>query len=149
MTTVISNYYGSLVDTMNYMKSLNLKDQPVGNFAYCCDSILVDVKRLEIDISLKPEYLGYIISIFDNTSDSGFHLWATQKYKEVMEFVKKPLLCDEDGMHTDDIITNGSLVHEYLREYSNIVDSKWWESTDIKNIFKDGYLLLMASTVEI
>ena len=58
-------------------------------------------------------------------------------YKEVMEFVKKPLLCGKDFMHTDDIITCDFLVQEYLREYSNIVDSKRWEPTDIKNISKD------------
>ena len=64
---------------------------------------------LESAGAFKPEHLGYIIHIFDNTSNSRFHLWATQKYKEVMEFVKKPLLCDEDVMQTDDIIMYGFL----------------------------------------
>ena len=63
--------------------------------------------------------------------------------------LKKPLLCDEDVMKTDDIITYGFLVQEYLQEYSYIVDSDRWEPTDIKNISKDGYLILMASAVEI
>ena len=66
-----------------------------------------------------------------------------------MDFVKKPLLCEEDVMQTDDITTYGFLVQESLREYSNIVDSKRWEPTDIKNISKDEYLLLTASTAEI
>ena len=73
------------------------------------------MESLESAGAFKPEHLGYIIRIFDNTSDSRFHLWATQKYKLVMEFVKKPLLCDEDVMQTDDIITYGFLVQESLR----------------------------------
>ena len=53
-------------------------------------------------------------------------------------------------MQTDDIITYGFLVKESLREYSNIVNSKWWEPTDIKNISKHKSLILTASnkTVE-
>ena len=74
------------------MKSLKLKDHLWENVADCCDAILVDAERLEIDGALNPDYLGYIIHIFKDTSDSRFHLWATQKYKEVMEFDKK-LLC--------------------------------------------------------
>ena len=101
---------------------------------------------LESAGAFKPKHLGYIIHIFENTSNSRFHLWATQKYKEVMEFVKTPLLCDEDLMQTDDIITYGFLSQESLREYSNIVNSKRWEPTDIKKISKDEYLLLTDST---
>ena len=41
-----------------------------------------------------------------------------------MEFVKKPLLCDKDIMHTNDISTYGLLAQESLREYSNSVNSK-------------------------
>ena len=40
---------------------------------------------------------------------------------------------------TDYIITYGSLVQEAMREYSNIVDIKQWEPTDIE-IFKDNQL---------
>ena len=71
--------------------------------------------------AFKTENLGYIIRILEDTSDSRFHIWATQKYKEVVEFVKKPLLRDEEVMQTDDIITYGFLIHEPLREYSSIV----------------------------
>ena len=107
------------------------------------------MESLEISGAFKPEHLGYIISIFEDTSYSRFHLWATQKYKEIMEFVKKPLLCEKDIMWTDAIITYGFLVQEYLQEYSRIVNSKRREPTDIKNISKDGSLLLAASTVAI
>ena len=41
-----------------------------------------------------------------------------------MEFVKKPLLCDENVMQTNDIITYGLLTQESLQEYINIVNSK-------------------------
>ena len=61
-------------------------------------------------------------------------------------FLKKPLLCDEDVMQTDDIITYGFLAQEYLREYSNNVNSKQWEPTDIKKISKDESLPLTDST---
>ena len=54
-----------------------------------------------------------------------------------MEFVNKPLLCDEDVRKTGDIITYGFLVQEYLREHISIFKSKRWEPTNIKNISKD------------
>ena len=41
-----------------------------------------------------------------------------------MEFVKKPLLCDKDVMHTNDITTYGLHAQESLWEYNNIVNSK-------------------------
>ena len=125
MTTVLSNSYDYLVDTLNHMKSLKLKDHPGGDVADCCDAILVDVEHLESVGAFKPENLGYIIRIFEDTSDSILHLWETQNYKKVMEFVKK-LVCDEDVIQTDDIITYCFLIQEYLREYSNIVESKRW-----------------------
>ena len=78
--------------------------------AYYYYAIFVNVESLESAGAFKPEHLGYIISIFKDTSKSIFHLWATHKYKEVMEFVNKPLLCDKDVMQTDDIITYGFLV---------------------------------------
>ena len=66
-----------------------------------------------------------------------------------MEFVKKPFVYDKDVMQTDYIITYGFLVQKALREYSNIVDSKWWEPTDSNNIYKDESLLLISPTVAI
>ena len=52
-------------------------------------------------------------------------------------------------MQTDDTITYGFLFQEYFQEYSNIVNSKRWEPTDIKKISKDESLLLTAFTVAI
>ena len=47
MTIVLYNSYDYLVDTLNHMKSLKLKDNPWENVAYCCDTIVVDVELLE------------------------------------------------------------------------------------------------------
>ena len=102
------------------MKNIQLKDHPGRYAADCYDAILVNVESLESAGAFKPEHLGYIIRIFENTSNSRFQIWATQKYKEVVGFIKKPLLCDKDVMHTNDIITYGLLAQESLREYSNI-----------------------------
>ena len=107
MTIIISDSNFSLVDTLKHMKNLKLKDHPGRDVADCYDAILVNAESLEIAGSFKPEHFGYIICIFEDTSDSRFNLWATQKYKEVMEFAKKTLLCDKDVMQTDDIITYG------------------------------------------
>ena len=84
MTTVLSDFYYSLVDTLNHMNSLKLKDHPGGGVADCCDSILVNVELLESAGAFKPNHLGYIIRIFEDNSDSRFHLWVTRNYKEVM-----------------------------------------------------------------
>ena len=149
MTTVLSNYYDSLVDTLNHIKSLKLKDHPGGNVKDCCNEILVDADHLGSARAFKPTHLGYITRIFEDTSDSRFHIWSTHNYKEVMEFVKKPFVCDEDVMQTDDISTYGFLVPENLQEYNNIVDSKWLEPNYSKNDSKDDYLILMASTAAI
>ena len=106
------------------MKNLKLKDHPGRDAEDCYDAILVNVEILQSAESFNPKHLGYIIRFFENTSDSRFNLWATHKYKDVMKFVKKPLMCDNDVMQTDDIITYGLLTQESLREYSNIVNSK-------------------------
>ena len=124
MTPIISDSYYSLMYTLNHTKSLKLKDNQGGDAVDCHNTILEHVESLESAGAFKPKHLGYIIHIFENTYDSRFNLWDTQKYKEVMEFVKKPLLCDKDVTHTNDITTYGLLAQEYLREYSNIVNSK-------------------------
>ena len=54
-----------------------------------------------------------------------------------MKFIKKTLLCDKDVMHINGIVTYGFLAQESLREYSNNVNSKQWEPTDIKKVSKD------------
>ena len=109
MATVLANYYDYLVDNMKQMKGLKLKDIPGKNVVECCDDILVDVERLDSAGTFKPEHLGYIIRIFEDTSDYILRLWLTHKYKEVMEFVKKLSLFDKDVMQTDYIITYGLL----------------------------------------
>ena len=92
------------------MKSLKLKDHMGENVADYCDTILVYAERLESAGSFKPDYLSYIICIFQDTSDSIFRLWENQKYKIVVEFIQKLRGCDEDVMLPDDIITYGFLV---------------------------------------
>ena len=77
MTAVLSDSYDSLVDTMKHMKSLKLKDHSWKKVSDCCNAIMVDLERLDSAIAFKPEHLGYIIHIFEDTSDSRFHLWVT------------------------------------------------------------------------
>ena len=84
MTTILPGYYYYLVDTLNHMKSLKLKDHPGGDVADFYDAILVNVDILESAGAFKPDHLGYIILISGDTYDSRFHLWETQKYKEVI-----------------------------------------------------------------
>ena len=91
MTTIISNSYYSLVDTLNHMKNLKLKDHLGRDVADCYDAILVNAESLEGAGAFNPEHLGQIIRIFEDTSGYRFHLWATQKYKKVMEFAKENL----------------------------------------------------------
>ena len=45
--TILSNSYDSLVETLNHMKSLKLKDNPGENVADCFYAILVDLRLLE------------------------------------------------------------------------------------------------------
>ena len=88
MTTVLFDYYDSLVDTLEHNKSLKIKDHPGGNVTDCYDTILVDVELLESSGAFKPKHPGYTIRIFEDTSNSRIYIWATNKYKEVMDFVK-------------------------------------------------------------
>ena len=92
MTTIISDSYYYLVNTLNHVNNLKLKDNLGRDVAYCYNTILVNVESLESYKAFKPESLGYIILIFENTSGSRFHLWAIQKYKEVMEFAKETFI---------------------------------------------------------
>ena len=75
MTTIISNSYYSLVDTLNHMKSLKLKDNQGGDTADFYNTILENVEGLESARAFKPEHLGCIIRIFENTADFRFNLW--------------------------------------------------------------------------
>ena len=89
ITTIISYSCYSLVDTLNHMNNIKLKDLLGRYAADFYNAILVNVDILEIAGAFKLEYLGYIIRIFEDTYDYIFRLWATQKYKEVMDFVKE------------------------------------------------------------
>ena len=72
----------------------------------------MDAERLESARAFKPDHLGYITRIFEDTSDSRFCLWAIQKYKEVTEFIKKLRVCDMDVLSQEDLITYESLVQD-------------------------------------
>ena len=74
MTTFLSDSYDALEVTLNHMKSLKLKSYPGENVTYCCAEILVDAERLESAKAFNPEHLGYITLIFEDTSDSRFHI---------------------------------------------------------------------------
>ena len=54
------------------MKSLKLKSYPGENVTDFCAEILLDAVRLESSGAFKPEHLGYITRIFEDTSDSRF-----------------------------------------------------------------------------
>ena len=88
---------------------------------------MVDADCLESSRDFKPEHLGYINSIFEDTSDSRFRLWEIQKYKEVTEFIKKLHVCYMDVISQEDLAAFESLVQEAEHEYRDIVDSKRWE----------------------
>ena len=45
MITVLFNSYAYLVETMNHIKSLKLKDRPGENVTNFCDGILVDPEQ--------------------------------------------------------------------------------------------------------
>ena len=85
---------------------------------FLCDSydaledILNHMKRLESAWASKPEHLGYITHIFEDTSDSRFRLWAIEKYKDVTEFIKKLRVCDIDVISQEDLITYESLIND-------------------------------------
>ena len=64
MNTIIYDSYDSLVETLNHMKSLKLKDHLGENVTDYCDTILVYAECLESAGSFKPEHLSYIICIF-------------------------------------------------------------------------------------
>ena len=149
MTTIIYDSCYYLVDTLDHMKILKLKDHPGDCVAYFHDEILVNVESLESSGAFNTENHGYIIHIFKNTSNSRFQIWSTQKEKEVMEFVKKTLFCDEDGMHTNDTIIYGFLAQYSLQEYRELANSERGELTNIENISKDESLLLTSSTMAI
>ena len=131
------------------MKSLKLKSYPGENVTDFCAEILVDAECLESARDFKPEHLGYITRIFEDTPDSRFRLWDIQKYKEVTEFIKKLRVCDMDVLSQEDLITYDSLVQEATQEYYNLVASKRWEPATSKEKSQDQTSLPNAYTVDI
>ena len=114
------------------MKSLKLKSYPGESFTDFCAAIFVDAERLESAGAFKPEHLGYITRIFEDTSDTRFRLWDIHKYKQVTEFIKKLHVCDMYVLSQEDLITYESLVKKVTREYRDLVDSKRWEPATSK-----------------
>ena len=110
MTTLLSHSYDALEYTLSHMKSLKLKIYPRDNVTDWYASILVDAERLESSGDFKPDHLGYITRIFEDTSDSRFCLWTIQKYKEVMDFINKLRVYDMYVILQEDLITYESLV---------------------------------------
>ena len=88
MITVISRYCASLVENLNHMKSLKPKYHPGENVTDWRNAILVYSERLENAGAFNPEYLGYIIHIFEDTYGSRFHIWETQKYRRLRSLLR-------------------------------------------------------------
>ena len=124
MNKFIYDSYDALEETLTNTKSLKLKSYPGENVTYFCASILVDAEHLESSGAFKTDQLGYITRIFENTSDSILRLWDIQKYKDVMEFIKKFCLCDMNVISKEDLINYESLLQEDTHEYCDLVDSK-------------------------
>ena len=80
-TTFLSDSYDALEENLNHMKSLKLKSYPGDNVTDCCAAILVDAERLESARAFKPEHLGYINLILEDTYISRFCIWDIQKCK--------------------------------------------------------------------
>ena len=112
MITFLSDSYDALEENLNHMKSLKLKSYPGENVTDCCAEILVDAERLESAGDFKHEHLWYTTLIFEDTSDSRFHLWDIHKHKEVTGLIKKLCVCDMDVISKEDLITYESLVQE-------------------------------------
>ena len=47
-----------------------------------CALILVDAEHIDSLEAFKPEHLGYIAHIFQDNSDSIYHICLIQKYKQ-------------------------------------------------------------------
>ena len=110
---------------------------------------MLDAYFLDSGGYFNTKHLSYITHIFENTYDPRFHLWATQKYKEVKEFIKKPYIFYNYVMQPEEIITYGYLFQEAISEYHKIFTSKQWEPTDIKEKSQDVKISLNFSTGEI
>ena len=89
ITTVLYDSYDALQYTLDHLRRIKLNSYTWGNVADLCAEILVDSERLDSSVAFKPGCLIYITCVFEDNSDSVLRLWAIQKYKENMEFIKK------------------------------------------------------------
>ena len=80
-------------ETLTYRKILKTKSYPGENVTDCCAAILVNAEHLDSAGALNPEHLGHITSIFEYNCDSIFRIWDIQRYKEVIDFIKKIRVC--------------------------------------------------------
>ena len=69
MTRFLSDYCYALEETLTHMNILKLHIYPGDIVTDCSAAILVDSEHLESDGVFKPEHLGYITSIFEDTSE--------------------------------------------------------------------------------
>ena len=72
MITFFFDSYDIFKETLSNIKSIRLKSYPGENVTDFCAEILVDDEQLESAGAFKPEHLGYITRIFEDTSDSRF-----------------------------------------------------------------------------
>ena len=98
MTTFLSNSYDTSEEALTRMKSIKIKIYPGENVTDFCAEILVDSEHLDSAGAFKPEHLGYITCIFEDTYDSRFSIWSIHNYKEVTYFIKKLRVCDMDDI---------------------------------------------------
>ena len=110
---------------------------------------MVDAERLNIFGACKPDRLGYITCIFEDTYDSRFHIWEIHKYKEDKDFIKKLCVCGLDVILPEELITYESLVQEATREYHDLVYSNQWDLATGKDKYQDQPSLPKAYTVAI
>ena len=116
MHKFLSDSYDYLDEALTHITSLKIKFYPGENITDFCTEVLVNAERLESLGTFKLEHLGYIPGIFENNSDSRFHLRGIHKYKEVTEFNKKLHVCDTYVISPEEIITYGSLIQEATHE---------------------------------
>ena len=104
MTIFLSVSYDSLEETLTHMKSLKLKIYPGENVTGFFAAILVYAECLESSRAFKPDHIGYITRIFEDTSEFRFRPWDIPKYKEVTEVIKKLCVCDMDFISQEELI---------------------------------------------
>ena len=72
ITTFLFGSYDAFEENLTHMKIINLKTYLGENVTDFCAEILVDADCLESAGAFKPDHIGYITRIFEDTSDSRF-----------------------------------------------------------------------------